>query len=94
MKFTADQAGATDIDTFYKKVITKADNTMGVMVSISGYSHVAVEEASGEKTPLLLLNHAHLYLVLGGIMGFSDVIDRIRRHASQTGEAYLPANQF
>ena len=32
-----------------------------------------------------------LYLVLGGIMGLSDVIDRIRRHAFQTGEAYLPA---
>lgn len=94
LKFTDDQAGATDIDTFYKKVTTKADNTMGVMVSISGYSSVAIKEASGERTPLLLLDHAHLYLVLGGIMGLSDVIDRIRRHASQTGEAYLPTNQF
>ena len=94
LKFTGDQAGATDIDTFYKKVTTKADNTMGVMVSISGYSSVAAKEASGEKTPLLLLDHAHLYLVLGGIMGLSDVIERIRRHASQTGEAYLSANNF
>jgi hypothetical protein len=94
LKFTTDQASATDIDTFYKKVTTKADNTMGVMVSISGYSSVAIEEASGEKTPLLLFDHAHLYLVLGGIMGLSDVIDRVRRHASQTGEAYLPAKQF
>lgn len=94
LKFTGDQASATDIDTFYKKVTTKADNTMGVMVSISGYSSVAIKEASGERTPLLLLDHAHLYLGLGGIMGLSDVIDRIRRHASQTGEAYLPTNQF
>lgn len=94
LKFTINQADATDIDTFYKKVTTKADNTMGVMVSISGYSSVAVKEASGEKTPLLLLDHAHLYLVLGGIMGLSDVIERIRRHASQTGEAYLSANDF
>jgi hypothetical protein len=94
LKFTTDQASATDIDTFYKKVTTKADNTMGVMVSISGYSSVAIEEASGEKTPLLLFDHEHLYMVLGGIMGLSDVIDRVRRHASQTGEAYLPAKQF
>ena len=94
LKFTNSQATATDIDTFYKKVTTKADNTMGVMVSISGYSSVAKNEASGEKTPLLLLDHAHLYLVLGGIMGLSDVIERIRRHASQTGEAYLASNQF
>ena len=67
---------------------------MGVMVSISGYSSVARQEASGERTPLLLLDHGHLYLVLGGIMGMADVIDRVRRHASQTGEAYLAASDF
>ena len=94
LKFTTDQAVATDIDSFYKKVTTKADNTMGVMVSISGYSSVAREEASGERTPILLLDHSHLYLVLGGIMGFSDIVERIRRHASQTGDAYLPATDF
>lgn len=94
LKFTADQAGATDIDTFYKKVTTKADNTMGVMVSISGYSSVAKSEASGGRTPLLLFDHSHIYLVLGGIMGLSDVIERVRRHASQTGEAFLPVDKF
>lgn len=94
LKFTTEQAGATDIDTFYNKVTKKADNTMGIMVSISGYSSVAKNEASGEKTPLLLLDHGHLYLVLGGIMGIADVIERIRRHASQTSEAYLVADKF
>jgi hypothetical protein len=94
LKFTAEQAAAPDIDTFYKKVTDKADNTMGIMVSISGYSSVARREASGAKTPLLLLDHGHIYLVLGGTMGFADVIDRIRRHASQTSEAYLSASDF
>lgn len=94
LKFTAEQAGVTDIDTFHKKVTSKADNTMGVMISISGYSSVAQQEASGEKTPLLLLDHSHLYLLLGGIMGFGDIVERIRRHASQTGEAYLAAQEF
>ncbi|HEY2930345.1 MAG TPA: hypothetical protein VGK99_01255 [Acidobacteriota bacterium] len=92
--FTAKQAAATDIDTFHKKVTTKADNTMGVMVSISGYSAVARQEASGERTPLLLLDHEHIYLVLGGMMGLADVVDRVRRHASQTAEAYLSASEF
>jgi len=77
LKFTTAQAGAPDIDTFYKKVTSKADNTMGVLVSISGYSSVAKKEASGDRTPLLLLDHSHLYLVLGGIMGLGDVIKRI-----------------
>lgn len=94
LKFTTSQADATDIDTFFKKVTNKADNTMGIMVSISGYSPVAKKEASGAKTPILLLDHGHIYVVLGCIMGLADVIDRIRRHASQTGEAYLAANDF
>lgn len=94
LKFTATQADAADIDTFFKKVTSKADNTMGIMVSISGYSHVAKKEASGARTPILLLDHGHIYLVLSGIIGFTDVIDRIRRHASQTGEAYLAPDDF
>ncbi len=94
LKFTTGTADATDIDTFYKKITTKADNTMGVMVSISGYSSVAKQEASGERTPMLLLDHRHLYMVLGGVMGFGDLIDRVRRHASQTGEAYLAVDDF
>lgn len=94
LKFTTSQADATDIDTFYKKVTSKADNTMGIMVTISGYSQVAKKEASGAKTPILLLDHGHIYLVLSGIMGIADVIERIRRHASQTGEAYLATTDF
>jgi uncharacterized protein YukE len=94
LKFTAEQAGATDIDTFYKKVTTKADNTMGLMVSISGFSSVAIREASSDRTPILLMDHAHVYLVLGGVMAMGDVVERIRRHASQTGEAFLPAGEF
>ena len=94
LKFTVGRADATDIDSFYKKITTKADNTMGVMVSISGYSSVAKQEASGERTPMLLLDHSHLYMVLGGMMGLGDLVDRVRRHASQTGEAYLAADDF
>lgn len=94
LKFTASQADATDIDSLRSKVDDKADNTMGVMVSISGYSSVAVAQASGRKTALLLLDATHLYLFLAGTLSFSDIVSRVRRHASQTGEAYLATNKF
>lgn len=94
LKFTSSQADASDVDTFFKKVTDKADNTMGIIVSISSYSQVAKNGASSARTPLLLLDHGHIYMVLSGAMGLADVIDRIRRHASQTGEAYLPAGNF
>jgi hypothetical protein len=89
LKFTTDQAGAPDVDIFYRKVQNKADNTMGIMVSMSGFSSVALETASGPRTPLLLLDHSHLYLLLSGSVSFEDLVKRLRRHSSQTGRAYL-----
>jgi hypothetical protein len=94
LKFTADQAAATDIDSLRAKVDDKADNTMGIMVSISGYSSVAIKDASGRQTKLMLLDATHLYLFLSGAIGFTDIVSRVRRHVSQTGEAYLPVANF
>lgn len=72
----------------------KADNTMGIMVSISGYSGVAISQASGRKTTLLLFDAMHIYMFLSGTLSLRDIISRVRRHASQTGEAYLAAANF
>jgi hypothetical protein len=94
LKFTADQSDAPDIDSFKNKVVTKADNTMGIMVSISGYSSVAIKEASRDKTPLLLLDFKHLYLLFTGSLRFSEMVARVRRHSSQTGQAYLAVEDF
>ena len=43
---------------------------------------------------LLLLDHGHVFHVLRGVMTFPDVVERIRRHASQTGEGYLSVAEF
>jgi hypothetical protein len=94
LKFTASQADAPDIDSLRSKVDDKADNTMGIVVSISGYSTVAMKQASGRKTTLLLLEASHLYLFLSGALEFGNIISRVRRHASQTSEAYLPVDKF
>ncbi len=94
LKFTKNQSGVTDIDSLKAKVNKMADNTMGIMVSISGYSSISINDASGNKSTLLLLDASHLYLFLSGVMGFADIISRVRRHASQTGEAYLAVNKF
>jgi hypothetical protein len=94
LKFTTAQSSAPDVDIFYRKIQDKADNTMGIMVSISGYSSVAIDAASGPRTPVLLLDHSHLYLLLTGSTTFTELVNRIRRHASQTGRAYLAVADF
>ncbi|SRR6266480_504129 len=94
LKFTKEQANAPDVDTFLAKVNDKADNTMGIMISMSGYSKTAIQQASGRKTPLILMDYSHVYLVLGGTWTLPEVVSRLRRHASQTGQSYLPPSEF
>lgn len=94
LKFTSNQSDAPDIDSFKNKVVTKADNTMGIMVSISGYSSIAIKEASRDKTPLLLLDFKHLYMLFTGSLRFAEMVARVRRHSSQTGQAYLAVEDF
>jgi Restriction endonuclease len=94
LKFTKEQADAPDVDTFLSKVNDKADNTMGIMVSMSGYSKTAIQQASGRKTPLILMDYGHVYLMLGGSWTFEEIVSRLRRHASQTANAFLPAAEF
>jgi hypothetical protein len=94
LKFTQEQAGSTDIDTFIRKVTTKADNTMGIFISMSGFTSTSIVEASKERTPLLLLDSQHVFMALTGAMPFPDIVDRAKRHASQTGESYLNKERF
>jgi hypothetical protein len=94
LKFTNDQAGAPDVDTFLTKVNDKADNTMGIMISMSGFSGVAIQQASGRKTPIILMDSSHVYVVLGGMWSLPEIVCRLRRHASQTGNAFLPPSDF
>jgi len=94
LKFTKPQSDAIDIDTLTKKVGNNALCTMGILVSMSGYSSVAIDEASGAGSPLLLLDYQHLYLVLTGGATFESVVKRVRRHASQEGKAFLAVADF
>jgi len=94
LKLTEKQSDATDVDSPHKKVSGKADNTRGVMFWISGFSSVAIKEASGPKCLLLLFDHADIYMLLNGVCSLQELVGRVRHHASQTGEAYLETSQF
>lgn len=94
-KFTVTPVGSPDIDTFMAKIESKADNTMGLLVSLSGFNDGAKSSASKHRTPMLLLDHGHIFnLILSGMMTLPQVISRVKRHASQTGSSFLAAPDF
>jgi hypothetical protein len=94
-KFTNEPIGSPDIDSFMAKIESKADNTMGLCVSMSGFNEGAKRTASKQRTPMLLLDHSHIFnLILPGTMTLPQVVSRIKRHASQTGSSFLEVLEF
>lgn len=94
-KFQKDLVGSDAIDVFYSKVVSKADNTMGILISMSGFTSGAIKTASRNRTPILLMDYSHFFqIIFPNIMSLKEVILRIKRHASQTGEAYLATMSF
>ena len=87
LKFEGQPTGSPDVDVFRRKVESKADNTMGIIVSMSGYTKPAIDAASGERSPTLLIDYRHIYAVLVSVLKLDELIGRIRRSASQTGRA-------
>ena len=94
LKFQGRQADAQDIDSILAKLRNKADNTMAICIAMSGFSSVAISEAKIGRTMVLLLDYNHIFLLLRGTISFSELIDRVKRHAAQTGEPYLAVTSF
>lgn len=94
-KFTKNPTESPDIDIFLGKLKNKADNTMGIFISISGFTEGAKQDASEGRTLLLLIDGLHLFsLVFTGQITINDLIRKIRRHASETGLSYMDTGKF
>lgn len=85
----------TEIDSFRAKVNTKAENTLGLIISMSGYESSAIESASENRSPIFLIDGGHLFnLVMTQRMSFKELILRVIRNGAQIGRAYLPLSDF
>ncbi len=94
-KLVNEPIGSPDIDIFMAKIDSKADNTMGLFISLSGFNDGAKQAASKQRTPMLLLDSSHVFnLIMRGEMTLPQVVSRIKRHAHQTGSSYLAATDF
>ena len=74
-----------DLNDFKVKVDGKARNTLGLCVSISGFTDGAIAKHSGAQTPLILMDGLDLMTILEGRIDLIEVLERKRRHAAETG---------
>ena len=87
----ADPAALRD---FAGKIETKLKTTLGVFVSINGFSQAAVANHSRKGANMVLIDGEDLYAILDDRVPLPDVLRRKRRHASQTGDIYLRVRDF
>lgn len=91
-KWQKNLINAADLDAFCGKINRKLDNTLGLFLSINGFSEDAISIHSRGRSTILLMDGIDLMAVLEGRIDFASLIVRKRRHAAQTGEIFLKFN--
>lgn len=89
-KWQRSPCNASDIDAFAGKVQRKLDNTLGVFLSINGFSADAISTVQRGRAIVLLMDGSHLMGVLEERIDLASLLLRLKRHAAHTGNIYLP----
>jgi len=90
VKWQNEPIGASDLDSLDGKVRRKLDNTLGLFISINGFSSDAIEIHSRGRPVLILMDGGDLVTVLENRIDLQELLRRKKRHAAQTGEIFLP----
>lgn len=88
-KWQQELVNAAILDSFASKVRRKLENTLGVFLSINGYSSDGVAAHSAGGAAILLMDGSDLMAVFEERIDFVSLILRKKRHAAQTGNIYL-----
>ncbi|MGW1138793.1 restriction endonuclease [Streptomyces zhihengii] len=91
-KWWKEAIGRRELDVFKANIERKGKNTLGLYVSMSGYSSDALAVYS-YSTPFLTMDGSDFMAVLDQRIRLDDLLDRKKRHASQTGHCYLPVSE-
>ena len=70
------------------------ENTLGLFLSINGYSEDAIKAHSAGRKMMILMDGSDLMAVLEERIDLLHLLLRKRRHAAQTGDIYLPLHKI
>jgi restriction endonuclease Mrr len=87
-KWQKAQVNAGDLYKFGGKISGKLKNTLGLFISLDGYSPDCTETGSSVVKSMILMDGQDLMLVLDGRIRLNEMIFIKRRHASDTGQIY------
>lgn len=93
-KWQQEPADIQDLDAFSGKLVRKLENTLGLFLSINGFSEDAVKAHSTGRRLMILMDGSDLMAVLEGRIDLIQLLLRKRRCAAQTGNIYLRIHEI
>ena len=93
-KWQKDLVGTKELDAFSGKLIRKLENTLGLYLSINGFSEDAVKTHSIGRRLMILMDGSDLMAVFEERIDLVQLLLRKRRYASQTGNIYLRIHEI
>lgn len=89
-KLTREPTDRNDVTLFKDKIESRAENTRGLLVSMSGFTDRAKVDASGRHSTIIMMDHSHLFgLIASKRYTFPELLTRMLQNSAQTGSAYL-----
>jgi hypothetical protein len=86
--------GASDLDFLAGKLRRKLENTLGLFLSVNGFSEDGVKAHASGRRLIILMDGSDLMAVLEGRIDLFQLLLRKRRHASRTGNIYLRIHEI
>lgn len=93
-KWQQEVVAAGDLDILAAKLSRKLDNTLGLFLSVNGFSEDGVRVHSSGRRILILMDGSDLMAVLEGRIDLVQLLIRKRRQAAQTGNIYLRIHEI
>ncbi|WP_234535966.1 restriction endonuclease [Streptomyces shenzhenensis] len=92
-KWWKEAIGRPLLDVFKSNIERKGKNTLGLYISMSGYTADALA-VYGYSTPFIAMDGTDFMAVLDQRIRLDELIARKRKHASQTGHCFLPVSEI
>lgn len=93
-KWHKDPCSIGDLDSFAGKVHRKLDNTLGLFLSINGFSEDGVRAHSTGRPVIILMTGADLMAVVEERIDFVSLLLRKRKRAAQTGNILFQIHEM
>lgn len=94
-KWVKDPVAGAEFGAFNYKIDGKTLDTRGLYISINGYSAEAIRGMNAKGAlKFVCIDGAHIMRALVSSEGLASILERVWRHADETGESYLPVNKL